>query len=354
MHLSTASLKIIYMNELVSRSHRLVVGNFNSVRALGLKYLPGICFCLLVVLAANYLADHYGGTPVLGAILLGMAFNTISRYGEFAAGLDFCASWLMRAGVALLGTNIAFGQIIQMGIRPLIVVIAGVGATLLFSLLAGRLLKFAPKKSLVSGAAVAICGASAAMAVASVLPRNRESEQHLLCTLVAVTGFSTLAMMIYPGVLSRLDLTAEQAGLFLGASIHDVAQVLGAGQMMSDEVLHVATFTKMLRVTLLVPVVALFALIYSSPSEGRTVVRIVPGFLIAFVLLSILANLAVIPADYVLQLGELSRFFLLMAMAALGTKTNLVELWNVGRKPFLLLLANTLFIAFVAAAVIFY
>lgn len=318
---------------------RVVLKNYCVAR------LSGICFCLLLVLGASYIADHYGSSTILGALLLGMAFNSISHYREFAPGIDFCAKHLLRVGVALMGVRITFSQIVDLGIQPVIVVTVVVVGTIFFSVLAARLLKIDLIKALISGAAVGICGASAALAVAAVLPTNKESEKHLLCTVVGVAGVSTLCMLIYPGMLLLLGFSVEQMGVFLGASIHDVAQVFGAGDMISPAVAQLATYTKMLRVAMLLPAIMVLAFIFSKADGSNRIGSMLPPFLIAFVGFVILANSQLL-SDRVIEIfSDFSRIFLWTAMAALGAKTNLVELWHVGGKPLVLLLVNTVFIA---------
>lgn len=314
---------------------------------------PGVCFCLLVVLASSYLSDHYGVSHILGALLLGMAFNRIADYKEFAPGLDFCAKNVLRLGVALLGARITFLQISELGVRPLLVVVCVVVTTIGFSLLLARQLKINRVCGIISGVAVGVCGVSAAMAAAAVLhqriQQDKTAEKHLLCTLVGVTGLSTICMALYPGLLGVLGLDAAQMGVFIGASIHDVAQVFGAGQMISTEVADLATYTKMLRVALLIPVVMVIAFLYRSDTAGeRRLSHALPPFLMLFVGFVVLANTGVFSAPVVSTMSDVSQVCLWLAMAALGAKTNLVELCKVGRNPFVLLLLNTVFIAVVS------
>lgn len=316
---------------------------------------PGVCFCLLVVLASSYISEHYGSSKILGALLLGMAFNSISGYREFAPGLEFCTRTILRFGVALLGARITFSQISELGMRPLWIGACVAVATLVVSLIVAKRFGISRICGLISGAAVAICGVSAAMAVASVLQgkesADKATENHLLCTLVGVTGISTVCMIVYPGLLMMLGLDPEQMGLFIGASIHDVAQVFGAGQMISPQVAELATYTKMLRVAFLIPLVMTLAIVYRSSGGGVSgsgeyrYVKIIPPFLLAFIGFVVLANTDVLSAPMVSGINELSQFCLWLAMAALGAKTNLVELWHLGKSPFLLLLVNTIFIA---------
>ena len=317
--------------------------------------LPGICFCLLLVLGSSYIAEHYGTSKILGALLLGMAFNNISRYSEFAPGLDFCAKNILRFGVALLGVRITFSQILTLGFKPLMVVVTVVVVTLLFSIFIGSFFKVDRIKALLSGAAVGICGVSAALAVAAVLPNEKATEKHLLCTVVGVACLSTICMILYPGALIGLGLTPEQMGLFLGASIHDVAQVFGAGDMISAEVAQLATYTKMLRVAMLLPTIMILAFVFRSSGSGaKNIGRMLPPFLLAFLGFVILANLNYLPDFAISGISDLSQICLWVAMAALGAKTNLLELWQLGRKPFLMLFLNTVFIAAVSLLLVIY
>lgn len=333
------------MNELPLLAAKPTPSKQALLKAYCLERLSGICFCLLLVLGASYIAEHYGSSTILGALLLGMAFNSISQVREFAPGIDFCAKHVLRIGVALLGVRMTFSQIGELGIKPLLIVVAVVLGTILFSLLVARLLKIDTVKGVISGAAVGICGASAALAVAAVLPASKETEKHLLCTVVGVAGVSTVCMVVYPGLLLALGFSVEQMGVFLGASIHDVAQVFGAGDMISPEVAQMATYTKMLRVAMLLPAITVLVFIFSKSNEPNRINRMLPPFLIAFVGFVLLANSQLLADSVIATFSDFSRIFLWTAMAALGAKTNLVELWHVGARPLSLLLINTVFIA---------
>ncbi|MFT5421926.1 MAG: putative integral membrane protein (TIGR00698 family) [Candidatus Endobugula sp.] len=331
--------------------HRLV-----SMRQYCTSRIPGLCFCLVVVLASSYISEHYGSSQILGALLLGMALHNISQYPEFAPGLEFCAKVVLKCGVALLGVRIAFSQITELGFFPIVVVSISLLSTLLVGVLLAYIFGLNRIKGVISAAAVAICGVSAALAVASLFKMNKETEKHLLCTVLGVTGLSTICMILYPGILLHFDLRPEQMGIFLGASIHDVAQVFGAGEMISSEVSELATYTKMLRVALLMPVIMVIALFMSQNSgNGKSrLQRSFPPFLIAFVGFVILANSDFLPKTSLLLISDVSQICLWISMAALGAKTNLIDMWQVGKKPMLLLFLNTLFIAIVAFTLVVY
>lgn len=313
------------------------------------QYVPGMIFCLLVVMASVYITEHYGGPALLMALLFGMAFHSLSKYPEYKPGIDFSASTLLRLGVALLGLRISLDQITALGFMPVTAVALSLPLTILFSLLMGKILKLNTFQQVVSGAAVAICGVSAALAVAAILPNKDKNAKNLLAIVVGITGFSTLAMISYPTLSNLLGLTTEQAGVFLGSSIHDVAQVAGAGYLLGDATGDLATYTKMLRVAMLVPVVMLLSLIFNN--GGNTQSRL-PWFLIVFVALAAINSTGVVPELITTAATNASKLCLMLALAAMGVRTNLVELAEVGIRPFTLLLLNSIFVAGCALTIV--
>ena len=308
--------------------------------------VPGLLFCLMVVFAAHHISEHYGSPLILTTVLLGMAFNNIVNHADFKPGLDFSATAILRVGVALLGIRISFEQIDALGVLPLVLVVSAVAGTLLFSWGMGKLLKVDTLMSLVAGIAVAICGVSAAMALIALLPARRISTSQVACTLMGVTCISTLAMILYPAIITKIGMPTESMGLFLGTTIHDVAQAIGAGEMISPEVAETAIYTKMLRVSLLVPVLILISMFINKEGASTTPIsRRFPLFLIAFVLILLTNNIFMLPQFITTNMSSLSKLCLLMAMAALGTRTNLLDLLTIDKKPLTLVLLNTLFIA---------
>ena len=221
----------------------------------------GLLISAVLAVAARFLSDHYGAPAMLMALLLGMAFNFLADEGRCVAGIEFGARTVLRLGVALLGIRISVDLLIGLGPELLALVIGGVVATILFGLVGARLLGRGWRIALVSGGAVAICGASAAMAIAAILPRNQHSERTLLFTVLSVTVLSTVAMIAYPIICDLFQLDDKSAGVFLGGTIHDVAQVVGAGFSISDEVGETATLVKLIRVSMLAPVVLIIALV---------------------------------------------------------------------------------------------
>jgi uncharacterized integral membrane protein (TIGR00698 family) len=282
------------------------------------------------------------------ALLIGIAFNFLSEDGRCAPGIGFTSRTVLRAGVALLGVRISFEMIADLGVWQIAMVIVGVVATIIFGLGCARLLGRGWRFGLLTGGAVAICGASAAMAIAAVLPRNEHSERNLIFTVLGVTILSTVAMIGYP-VLTRLFGLDDQAtGVFLGGAIHDVAQVVGAGFSVSEATGETATTVKLIRVTMLAPVVLVLSLLIRSFDAGTeassTGPPIIPSFVIGFLIFAAMNSFALIPQTLQTAMSDLSRWALLTAIAAVGVKTSLRTMTEVGGHAIVLIIAETVFL----------
>lgn len=310
---------------------------------------PGVLVSLVVALAAQFLSEHYGAPAMLMALLLGIAFNFLAEEGRCVQGVGLASKTVLQIGVVLLGTRISVELLIGLGPGLIALVVVGVICTILFGLAGARLLGRGWRLALLTGGAVAICGASAAMAIAAVLPKNEHSERNLIFTVLGVTVLSTLAMIAYPIITEALDLDDLTTGVFLGSTIHDVAQVVGAGFSVSDQTGETATLVKLIRVSMLAPVVLVFSLVIRATGEAATSGTkrppLVPGFVVAFLIFAGVNSLGVIPQLVAEGLGELSRWMLLVAIAAVGMKTSLRRILEVGGQAITLIVAETVFIA---------
>lgn len=317
----------------------------------GVALLPGFLIAATVALAATFLSGHYGGPVMLFALLLGMALNFLASDPKCRPGIDFTARTVLRLGVALLGVRITIDAAASLGPVPILLAVVGVIVTIGAGLALAKALGFSARFGVLTGGAVGICGASAALAIASVLPKGKEGDT--IFTVIAVTSLSTIAMIAYPIVLQSSGWDDVQAGLFLGATIHDVAQVVGAGYSISTEAGDAATLTKLLRVSMLVPVVLVLSVIVARGQEGGAKARL-PTFLVGFVALVIINSLGLIPAPVQTVVSDLSRWALVAAIAALGVKTMLGDVMKVGPKAMLLVVLETAWIAGLGAVIIFW
>ena len=229
-------------------------------------------------------------------------------------------------------------------------IVGAVLATIFFGLACARFFGYRQKFAFLSAGAVAICGASAAMAISAILPKDERSEERLVFTVVGVTILSTIAMITYPILADRLGLGELATGVFLGATIHDVAQVVGAGFSVSQETGEISAVVKLVRVAMLAPVIIVASLVIRSMAKTQTqgggqAAPLIPLFVIGFFALLTLNSLGLVPPALADLAGEAARWALLSAIAAVGMKTSLKDVLNVGGAAIGLLVAETLFIA---------
>lgn len=322
--------------------------------------IPGALICAVIALSATFLSEHYGGPQLLYALLIGLSLHFLSLQESTRIGINFCAKTVLRVGVALLGIRITLGQVSQLGMSVGLVLVLAVALTIGAGLLLARWLKRPIEEGILSGGSVGICGASAAMAISSVLPQTKENERFTLLAVVGVTMLSTTAMVLYPFFMHLLDLSPVQSGIFLGGTIHDVAQVVAAGMLMGQQAGDAATVVKLFRVVLLLPVVLLIAFAYRRNPEAATEkgsardkVPLVPTFLMGFVVLVLLASTGMVPRPVVLAANDVSRWCLVIAISAAGVKTSFQDLQKLGWQPVVMLLTETVVIAaFVLAAIV--
>ena len=318
---------------------------------------PGLLIVSVIVLAAQFVSDHYGAPAMLLALLFGIALQFVSEQDRPKPGIAFASRTILRFGVALLGLRISADLALSLGLDVLIMIVGVVVATILFGLLCARFFGFRQKFAFLSAGSVAICGASAAMAISAILPKDERTDERLVFTVVGVTILSTIAMILYPVLAAKLGFSNFETGIFLGATIHDVAQVVGAGFSVGQETGEVAAIVKLVRVAMLAPVIiiATFVLRQASQNKAESVERqpLVPVFVIGFFGLLLVNSMGWIPTAISDLAGNISRWALLAAIAAVGLKTSLKDVLNVGGAAIGLLVAETIFIAMLVLIFLF-
>lgn len=321
----------------------------HRLRERALALAPGILLAFTVATAATFLGEHYGAPVMLFALLLGMAFHFLSQEGRCAAGIQFTSKRLLRIGVALLGARVTLEQIFALGLGPIALVVLCIVVTLLAGVMISRLFGRSAQFGILTGGAVAICGASAALAISAVLPKSPDADRDTLFTVIAVTALSTVAMVVYPILFSALGFDNTEIGILFGATIHDVAQVVGAGYAVSPETGDVATYVKLLRVALLPVVVVAIALAWRRPEgSGRPQL---PVFAVAFAAILLVNSAGLIPPLVSEAVQGASRWLLVAAIAALGMKTSLKAMFELGPGHMAIVAIETLLIAALAVGV---
>lgn len=304
--------------------------------------LPGLAVTALATMAAAYVSDHYGAPLTLMCLLFGLALNFLGGDARLAAGLAFASRTLLRWGIVLVAARVTLGQIAHLGPVALVAVVGVVAITLSAGVVAGRALGFGAAFGALSGGAVAICGASAAMAFASLLGERRVSQAQLTLVLVGISAMSAAAMTLYPILGHQLGLDDTQAGFMLGASIHDVAQAVGAGYSVSPLAGETATIVKLARVALLAP--AMLAVALFIPREPGAKIRghVLPWFVAGFFALAAINSTGVIPQAVADLSVKSSTWLLAAAVTATGVRSQMQTLAQTGFRPLLAVLAATL------------
>lgn len=319
--------------------------------ARGQQLFPGLVLVLTIAGAANFMAEHYGAPVMLFALLIGIAFNFLADDLRCRPGIEFSSKALLRTGIMLLGARITLADISSIGLPAFVTVIGLIVLTIGFGLVCARLLNREWSFGLLTGGSVAICGASAALAIASVMPSNDKAQRDVLFTVVSVTTLSTVAMILYPMIFSFIGLSDRESGFLIGATIHDVAQVVGAGYSISTEAGDIATIVKLLRVATLPLVLLLIIASMASSSTGLSKAR-VPLFVIGFAVV-MLANSAGLFGPLVVTTAvSLSSWFLIIAISALGVKTNIKAMLDLGWRHVAVVVAETFFLLALAGAAI--
>lgn len=327
----------------------------SSMSAVRDRYQPlfaGILLALTVATAARFVADHYGAPVMLFALLIGMAFNFLAVDPRFKPGLEFSSKSLLRIGIVLLGARITTSDIASLGLSTFATVVGLIALTIGTGFVCGRIFNKQWRFSLLTGGSVAICGASAALAIASVIPHNEKTERNLLFTVVSVTTLSTIAMIIYPILFTVLGLTPSQSGFLVGATIHDVAQVVGAGYSISTDVGDVATIIKLLRVAMLPVVLVIIVLALAGQRRGGTKSVRLPLFVVGFAALTAINSLGLLPAVAAKFAVDLSGWLLVVAISALGVRTNMRDMLQLGWRHVAMVVTETLVLLILAIAAV--
>jgi uncharacterized integral membrane protein (TIGR00698 family) len=316
--------------------------------------VPGLLVAALVAMAAAFLGGHYKGSMLLFALLLGLALHFLSEDQRCAAGIQFASSTVLRIGVALLGLRLTIDHVVTLGWQTVLALMVSVGLTIALGLLLSRLFKVGSNLGVLIGGATAICGASAALAIASVLPKSASLERDTALTVVGVTTLSTMAMVVYPIITQWLGFDSVMAGQFIGATIHDVAQVVGAGYSLSQSAGDAATITKLMRVAFLMPVLVVISLVVrahmaKSIGAARTVkTPLLPWFAVVFLVLMLINSTGWVPSLIQSAASDVSQAFLVLAIAGVGLKTSLQEVTQLGWRPVAMIFLVTLGLAFLS------
>lgn len=319
------------------------------------RFIPGLAIAAIASAAAAWLSQNYGVPVILAGLLIGLALNFVAGDPRTHDGLDAVSRHGLRAGIVLLGFQVTASQIAAMGAVPFAGLALVMTAAVIAAMLAARATAQSPATGLLAGGATAICGASAALALYGVIGRERLEQAQFTLTLVVLAAASAIALVTYPPLTQMLGFSEAQAGFLVGASIHDVAQAIGAGFAVSDAAGAQATVVKLTRVALLAPLVTLAALWIAkvqpvAASAGGARVPMLPGFILAFLALVGVNSLMSLPPALAAMALTLSKTLLLLAVTATAMRTRTDLLLELGWRSVMPVLAATIASLVVALA----
>lgn len=293
-------------------------------------------------------------SPMISAIFVGMLFaNTVGFSTEANAGVGMAGKRLLRLAVALLGLQLTFGQLASIGVTGLAFAATTLALTFFFTVWMGRILGIDRKLTLLLAAGTSVCGASA---IAGANAVAKADDEDVAYAVACITLFGTIAMFLYPFLQVVLGLDPHNYGLWIGLSVHEVAQVVGAGFQGGEIAGQTAVVAKLARVMMLAPLVVGIAVLAASPADDpsrrRTGMQVFPTFIVGFLLLTMLNSSGLVPEQVRAPILSFTPVLLTAAMGALGLGTNFSKLRQRGFRPLFLSGLATLFIAAVGLGLV--
>ena len=314
------------------------------------RLLPGLAVVALCTLSAAFLADHYGTPLTLLALLIGLSLSFLHTDERLRPGLSLASGLFLRIGVVLIGMRVTTAQIASIGIASLALVVVIVAATIGSGILIARTLGLSRAFGALAGGAVAICGASAALAFATVLGDRRIAKSDLTIVLVGISVVSAAVMVAYPLAARHIGFSDLQAGFILGASIHDVAQSISAGFAFSAAAGGTATIVKLSRVALLAPAMLAFATLFPREGEARSRQGSLPWFVLGFLAIVGMNSAGLLPQMAAEISGKVTTALLAAAVGAAAIQSPMAEIIHAGWRPLLIIVGASLVALMLSAA----
>ena len=313
------------------------------------SYTPGLLVCILAGILAAHISKITMIPVMLLAIIIGLLLHVLNSVSILKDGINWSSRGLLYTGVALMGLRIDLTDLSQVGFMAPLFVILTLITTLLVGYAIARALGQSKDFSILMSGAVGICGVSAAAAICSALEDNPLRDAQLAITVAGITVLSTLAMLLYPFISNALNLNILESGIFMGGGIHNVSQAVGAGYAVSNEAGDLAVIFKLIRVSMLLPVIIIISLVWGKgsstpyPNVRSKLKASTPPFLVVFCLLALLSCLNIVP-DLAKNAGNISAHWaLIISLVAIGIKTDTRLVMKVGAMPLTIMTLTTAF-----------
>lgn len=321
--------------------------------------LLGFILCLALGAAAVWISEYISVPVMLMAIIIGLFLHALYAIEPLKNGINWSSRGLLYIGVALMGLRIDFTDLSQAGLIAPAIVFATLAATLFGGYAISRAFGQSKDFAILMSGAVGICGVSAAAAICAALDDCQSRDEELAITVAGITVLSTVAMILYPIAAHTLKLDTLSSGLLMGGGIHNVSQAVGAGYAISPEAGDLSVLLKLLRVSMLLPIVILISVLWGKnaatpyPTLGAKIKANAPPFLVVFLILAALSCFQLVPAPITEAGNKAAHWALVVSLVAIGIKTDMRQVVTVGAKPLMAMTLITLFMAALLLAGVF-
>lgn len=311
------------------------------------KSYKGMLFCLLIAIPAYLLGKRFEviGGPVF-AILIGMCLALlIKEHASLQPGIQFTSKKILQYAVILLGFGMNLTDILAKGRQSLPIILATISTSLVIAFVLHKVMRIPSRISTLVGVGSSICGGSAIAATAPVIDAD---DEEIAQSISVIFLFNVIAALIFPKLGAVLGLSNEGFGLFAGTAVNDTSSVTAAAAawdgIHGSNTLDAATIVKLTRTLAIIPITLVLSIwqMRKARKAGEEaggsfdLKKIVPFFVLFFLLASVITTVFSLPVQVTAPLKELSKFFIIMAMGAIGFNTNLVKLIKTGGKPILM------------------
>lgn len=300
------------------------------------KDIQGIIFSALIATCAYFLGKNFPviGGPVFG-ILFGIILNNFNRPESFESGIKFTSKKVLQLAVVLLGFGLNLGEIIVVGKSSLLIILSTISTALIISFIAAKILKIDSDVATLVGVGSSICGGSAIAATAPVI---NAKDEDIATSISVIFLFNIIAALIFPTLGVKLGMTHTGFGMWAGTAINDTSSVVAASGTWStmfnnDTALNYATIVKLTRTLAIIPITLVLGLIKSKENtEKVSPLKAFPTFILFFLLASIVTTVLPLPESFLSAMKFFSKFFIIMAMSAIGLNTDIKNLISRGGK----------------------
>ncbi|WP_416386573.1 YeiH family protein [Aequitasia blattaphilus] len=317
--------------------------------------LKGCLVCLGIAVPAYILGNFF---PVIGgpvfAILLGMCIGRLIKdQSSYEKGIKFVSKKVLQLAVILLGFGLNLRNILEVGAQSMPVIISTISVSLIVSYILSKALKIPAKTGILVGVGSSICGGSAIAATAPVI---KADEEEIAQAISVIFLFNVIAALIFPTLGDIMGLSNEGFGLFAGTAVNDTSSVTAAASawdgMHGSNTLAIATVVKLTRTLAIIPITFVLAIVEAKKSkEKKKMGNVFPMFILFFLLASVITTVFHLDGTIVHVLKTMSKFCIILAMAAIGINTDVVKLLKTGKKPILLGFVCWVAIALVSIAI---